>query len=294
LSLATRRPSGLDITRPEMALVALAGAWTVAHIILVTTSSSTATINDYWGAALIVLFIGALGLALQRHVRDRERADPNARVGEPFPEPAIARFFMASTGSSALWFVVRMYAGASWALAGWDKITSPTWGTSGKALTGFVTGALAKSTGANPSVQGWYAGFLQHILLNATGLFSFLVTYGEFAVGLGLLFGVLTGIAAGFGVLMNFNYLLAGTVSINPILGMFCLFLCLSWRVCGWVGGDRWVLPQLGMPWHGGRLFHADHAAAGSNGPVLPGRSLRSPAPATPPVDAGTSTRRTR
>ena len=291
MSLAPRRPSGLDITRPEMALVALAGVWTVVHIVLVTTSSSTATINDYWGAALIVLFIVALGLAFQRHVRDRGRTELSAQVGEQFPEPAIARFFMASTGSSALWFVVRMYAGASWALAGWEKITSPTWGTSGKALTGFVTGALAKSTGANPAVQGWYAGFLQHILLNATGLFSFLVTYGEFAVGLGLLFGVLTGIAAGFGVLMNFNYLLAGTVSINPILGMFCLFLCLSWRVCGWVGGDRWVLPQFGMPWHGGRLFHAEHEVVGTKKPADPVGPTRGPTPVIPPVGVGTSWR---
>jgi thiosulfate dehydrogenase [quinone] large subunit len=106
-------------------------------------------------------------------------------------------------------------------------------------LTGFVQGALAKSSGPNPAVQGWYAWFLQHIVLHVTGLFSFLVTYGKFLVGAGLLLGALTGIAAGFGVLMNMNYLLSGTVSINPIIGMFGLFLCFSWRVCGWIGLDH-------------------------------------------------------
>ena len=80
---------------------------------------------------------------------------------------------------------------------------------------------------------------LQQVVLPGSGFFSFLVTWGEVAAGLGLLLGILTGIAAGFGVLMNMNYLLAETVSINPVLGMLGLFLCFSWRVCGWIGLDR-------------------------------------------------------
>jgi thiosulfate dehydrogenase [quinone] large subunit len=74
-------------------------------------------------------------------------------------------------------------------------------------------------------------------------------------VGLGLFVGALTGIAAGFGVLMNMNYLLAGTVSINPVLGMFGLFLALAWRVAGQIGLDRVLLPALGLPWQPGTLF---------------------------------------
>ncbi len=96
---------------------------------------------------------------------------------------------------------------------------------------------------------------MQHFVLPNVGFFSFLVTYGEFAVGLGILLGALTGIAAGFGVLMNMNYLLSGTVSINPVIGMFGLFLVFSWRVCGWIGLDRFLLPALGLPWKAGTLF---------------------------------------
>jgi thiosulfate dehydrogenase [quinone] large subunit len=153
-----------------------------------------------------------------------------------------------------------MYVGAQWLLAGWEKVTSPAWGTSGKALSGFVAGALAKTAGPNPAVQGWYAWFIQHIVLSGAGFWSFLVTWGELAVGVGLLLGILTGIAAGFGVLMNLNYLLAGTVSVNPILGMLGLFLCFSWRVCGWIGIDRWLLPALGLPWKPGSLFSSQAA----------------------------------
>lgn len=240
----------------SMLVAALAGIWTLVHIIL---GFAGTTANDYWNIAIPVLFVIALILAFAHYAQERPALQA-ATPTEQFPEPAISRFFAGSTGSSALWFVVRMYVGAQWLLAGWEKVLSPVWGTSGKALSGFVAGALAKSSGANPAVQGWYASFLQNFVLPHVGFFSFIVTWGEVAVGVGILLGILTGIAAGFGVLMNLNYLLAGTVSINPILGMVGLFLVFSWRVCGWIGLDRWVLPALGLPWKPGTLFHTQEA----------------------------------
>ena len=80
---------------------------------------------------------------------------------------------------------------------------------------------------------------------------SYLITFGELAVGLGLLVGCLTGIAAFFGLVMNFNYLLAGAVSTNPILGFLALMLILAWRIAGYYGVDRYLLPLLGTPWTG-------------------------------------------
>jgi len=238
------------IGRVEASVVAIAALWTLLHVIL---GASGNTADDYWGPALLVLFVVALIVAFRRYAVARPPFRGGA--GEEFPEPRISRFFLGSSGASTVWFVVRMNVGATWLLAGWEKITSPAWGASGTALTGFVSGALAKSSGPNPAVQGWYVWFLQHIVLHATGLFSFVITFGEFAVGAGLLLGALTGIAAGFGVLMNMNYLLAGTVSINPVIGMFGLFLCFSWRVCGWIGIDHWLLPAIGLRWKPGTML---------------------------------------
>jgi thiosulfate dehydrogenase [quinone] large subunit len=242
-----------------LTITVLAGAWTLFHLIWNLAGQTT---DDYWGIGLLVLFLLALILAFVQFFQERTTLKASV-ANERFPEPAIAKFFLASEESAAVWFVVRMNVGAEWLLAGWEKVQSPAWGTSGKALAGFVAGALAKASGPFPAVQGWYAWFLQHIVLNSTGFFSFLVTWGEVAVGVGLLLGILSGIAAGFGVLMNLNYLLAGTVSVNPILGMFGLFLCFSWRVCGWIGVDRWLLPALGLPWKAGTWFRP-HAAPAS------------------------------
>jgi thiosulfate dehydrogenase (quinone) large subunit len=82
-------------------------------------------------------------------------------------------------------------------------------------------------------------------------IFAYLVTVGELLVGLGLIVGALTGIAAFFGIVMNMNYLLAGTVSTNPILGVLALFIVLAWRIAGYYGVDRYLLPLLGTPWTG-------------------------------------------
>jgi thiosulfate dehydrogenase (quinone) large subunit len=235
----------------NIAIAVVAGAWTLFHLYWDLTRH---TGEDYWGQALLVLFILALLLAFVRYAQDRSSLIANTPQDE-YPEPAIARFFLATGGAAALWFVVRMNVGAQWFLAGWEKVQDPAWGTSGTAITGFVNGALAKSTGAHPAVQGWYASFLQNVVLPNAGLWSFLITWGEVAVGLGLLVGALTGIAAGFGVLMNLNYLLAGTVSVNPILGTLALFLILAWRVAGLIGLDRWLLPLLGLPWKPGTAF---------------------------------------
>ncbi len=237
------------------AITIVAGAWTLFHLIW---NFAGQTSDDYWGIALLILFALALILAFVQFSLEHATLKASSS-GERFPEPTIGKFFLASAGSAPLWFVIRMDVGAEWLLAGWDKIKAPAvWGTSGKAMSGFVAGALAKSSGSNPAVQGWYVWFLQHVVQPNTGLWSFLITYGEFAVGLGILLGILTGIAAGFGVLMNMNYLLAGTVSINPVLGMFGLFLVFSWRVCGWIGGDRWLLPAIGLPWKPGSLFQSE------------------------------------
>jgi len=246
----------------SLLLVVIAGLWTIFHIIWNVASATGA---DGWGYALLILFVLALILAFVQYAQERPALVAAAST-EKFPDPSTSKFFLASEGSAALWFVVRMYVGSEWLLAGWEKVISPAWDTSGKALAGFVAGALAQATGPFPAVQGWYAWFLQNVVLPDAGLFSFLVTWGEVAVGVGVLLGILTGIAAGFGVLMNLNYLLAGTVSINPILGVFGLFLCFSWRVCGWIGIDRWLLPTLGLPWKPGTWFGAQEAHIPASG----------------------------
>jgi thiosulfate dehydrogenase [quinone] large subunit len=76
--------------------------------------------------------------------------------------------------------------------------------------------------------------------------FADLVVYGEILVGLALILGAFTGIAAFFGAFMNWNYIMAGSASTNALLLAIAVGLLLAWKVSGWIGLDRWLLPLLG------------------------------------------------
>ncbi|HVY36153.1 MAG TPA: DoxX family membrane protein [Candidatus Paceibacterota bacterium] len=169
----------------------------------------------------------------------------------------IATFLFSNTKISWVWLVIRIYVGWQWLSAGLEKVHSTAWvgANAGSAITGFVNGAIAKTGGAHPDVQGWYASFLQHSVLTHPVAWAHMVAWGEVFVGIALLAGILTGIAAFFGLFMNLNYLLAGTVSTNPILFTLAIGIILAWRIAGYIGGDYFLLPLLGTPWHRGALF---------------------------------------
>jgi len=181
----------------------------------------------------------------------------NANASIEIPEPKLSRFLFADSRFAWVWLLLRLYVGYEWFLAGWGKIMNPAWvgPQAGSAVEGFLNGALKQTGGAHPAVSSWYAYFINNVALAHPAFFSYLVSYGEVAVGLGLILGAFTGIAAFFGVLMNFSYLFAGTVSINPLLLLIQLFLILAWRSAGWFGLDRFLLPYLGVPWQRGRIF---------------------------------------
>jgi thiosulfate dehydrogenase [quinone] large subunit len=174
-----------------------------------------------------------------------------------FTEPRISKILFASSKFSFLWLLIRIYVGWEWLNAGLEKVQSPMWvgDKSGAALAGFLQGSLAKTAGAHPDVSSWYASFLSGIVMHNLSLFSYLVTYGEILVGIALILGILTGVAAFFGAFMNMNYLLAGTVSTNPVLLLLEILLILAWKVAGWWGLDRFALPLLGTPWQPGKIF---------------------------------------
>lgn len=167
------------------------------------------------------------------------------------PENPVSNFLFNNTRSGLIWLVIRLYLGYAWLTAGWGKVTSEKWvgSEAGAGLTGFIKGALGKAENGG-DVSGWYASFLENMVLPNAKLFSYCVAFGEVLVGLGLILGLLTGVAAFFGAFMNASFLFAGTLSTNPLLFILATWLVLAWKVAGWYGLDRWALPFLGTPWN--------------------------------------------
>ncbi len=167
-------------------------------------------------------------------------------------DPPIARFFFQSTLAAYLWLVVRIYVGYDFLTAGWHKFTTPAWmDGSGQGIIGFWTGALGTTASGAPVITfDWYRGFLQFLMdTNSAGWFSYVIVFGELAVGIGLILGAFVGLAATGGLILNMAFLLAGTTSTNPVLAILGMLLILAWKNAGYIGLDRYLLPLLRTPW---------------------------------------------
>ena len=179
-----------------------------------------------------------------------DRKAPEAETVE-VEGPAFTRYLFSNTRAGLVWLPIRLFLGFEWAVAGYDKLTGTGWTDGGAALLGYWKSAVAIPTTGHAAITfEWYRSFLQFLIDHgAQSWFAWLVVVGELAVGIGLLLGVLTGIAAFFGATMNMSYLLAGSTSVNPVMFAFTIGLILAWKVAGYYGVDRYLLPRLGVPW---------------------------------------------
>jgi len=169
----------------------------------------------------------------------------------------VARALFSDTRWAWLWLVMRLYVGYTWITSGLGKLSNPAWVQTGEALKGFWQKAVAiPEAPARPLIAfGWYRVFLQTLLDSGSYTwFSKLVVAGELLIGLALILGAFAGIAAVFGAFMNWNFMMAGSASINPVLFFLAILVILAWKTAGWWGLDRWLLPLLGTPWQPGRL----------------------------------------
>jgi thiosulfate dehydrogenase [quinone] large subunit len=139
--------------------------------------------------------------------------------------------------------LIRLYVGYEFLMAGFEKLSS-----GGKfTVAGFLAGAVKNPvlSPAKAIEYPTYVAFLKHFALPNAGLFNVLVPCGEFLVGLGLILGCLTTAAAFFGLLMNFSYLFAGTVSTNPLDILLGVIVLTAGFNAGRIGLDRWVIPFI-------------------------------------------------
>jgi thiosulfate dehydrogenase [quinone] large subunit len=167
------------------------------------------------------------------------------------PDPPLAHTLFATTRFAWLWAILRIYLGYEWLQAGLHKLGDPGWMQGGEALKGFWERAIAiPAQGRPPIAYDWYRDFIAFMLNNGWYTwFAKLVAYGEFLIGLALVLGAFVGIAAFFGAFLNWNFIMAGAASTNAVLFTLAVLLMLAWKVAGWYGLDRYLLPLIGTPW---------------------------------------------
>jgi thiosulfate dehydrogenase (quinone) large subunit len=251
----------IEVTSTRNLAVPLGVAAAVLLLLLVNPWVEVA--DEYRTAIGVLFWIVAIGLLVVLYMI--ARSDPKSDEVE-IEGPAFARFLFNNSRAGIFWLPIRLFLGFQWLEAGWHKFTGEGWMDGGGALAGYWANAIkipAEGQGRPPITYEWYRDFITFL---ANGhhetWFAPLITFGEMAVGLGLILGCLTGIAAFFGALMNMSFLLAGSASVNPVMFALAIGLILAWKVAGYYGLDRWLLPMLGTPWHPNVGFVGGKSAA--------------------------------
>lgn len=150
-----------------------------------------------------------------------------AKASRPAPVRTVpARALPVARWANWAWLAVRVYAGWSWLEAGWSKTASTAW---------FDATAWSRSP-LRPLV----------VAVGPTALAN-AIADGEALIGIALLLGVLTALAAFAGVAASVVAMLAGIAN-PPLLPLLAAAaLTVGWRESGRIGFDRWLLPAIGF-----------------------------------------------
>src|ERR1700678_1431435 len=179
-----------------------------------------------------------------------------------------ADWFYRSKTASVLWLVARLWLGYGWLNAGYQKL----WGSEkavfwngGAGVKGFATAGVSGSTaGKGGASYGWWAAFLHDFVVPNASWIAKVVTVSELAIGVLLILGLFTGLAAVAGLTLNLVYMFTGSAGVNPAYAIVAVFLILAWRNAGYLGLDRFALPMAG------ERLHRSRPATGMTAPPLP------------------------
>jgi thiosulfate dehydrogenase [quinone] large subunit len=121
----------------------------------------------------------------------------------------------------------------------------------GVALKGFWTGAVqVPAEGRPPIAFAWYREFIQTMLdAQAYTWFAKFVAVSELMFGILLIAGIFIGLTAFFSGFMNWNFIMAGSASVNGVFFGLAVLLVLAWKIAGYLGADYFLLPRVADLW---------------------------------------------
>jgi thiosulfate dehydrogenase [quinone] large subunit len=132
--------------------------------------------------------------------------------------------------------LIRIAVGYHFLNVAWPKVTQ-----------GFSSEDLATRLmeGTPNDVFGWHRQFIEGWVVPNVGWFSYLVAYGELAIGVSLVTGCLVRVSAAFGAFHNFNIYLAiasggAQVGINRLFVILQLIFIIT-SAGRSLGVDRWL-----------------------------------------------------
>lgn len=172
--------------------------------------------------------------------------------------------YASQTRNLSKWILLplRLFLGVTFIYAGIQKLTDPQFfapsarGYIGKQILAFATGSPLHA-------------FLINVAVPHASFFGYLVAYGEIAIGLGTLLGLLLRPAAFFGMLISLMFFLSATWHVFPYFYGADIVFVFCWITMLLAGPMHTGLPSLDALWVARLLASMPETEKTRYGPVL-------------------------
>ena len=131
------------------------------------------------------------------------------------------------------WTAMRVWLGVMWIQAGAAKL----WGAEAAAFLHSSAGVAGFAAHGTPAYS-WWGSFLHGFVVPNAGALGVLIAVAEFAIGIALVAGLFTRVAALGSLALLFTYVMSGTASVCAFYALFAIVILVMWRTSSWIGAD--------------------------------------------------------
>ena len=163
------------------------------------------------------------------------RAGIDAVIGEPANRANLPVWesLKNSKVAALAWTAMRVWLGVMWIQAGVAKL----WGAEAAAFVHSSKGVAGFAAHGTPAYS-WWGSFLHGFVVPNAGWIGVLVAVAEFAIGIALVAGLFTRVAALGSLALLFTYVMSGTASVCAFYALFAIVILVMWRTSSWIGAD--------------------------------------------------------
>jgi thiosulfate dehydrogenase (quinone) large subunit len=158
-----------------------------------------------------------------------------AVIGEPASRTNLNLWESLKTSKLAAlaWTAMRVWLGVMWIQAGSAKL----WGAEAAAFLHSSAGVAGFAAHGTPAYS-WWGSFLHGFVVPNAGWIGVLVAVAEFTIGVALVAGLFTRVAALGSLALLFTYVMSGTASVCAFYAAIAIVILVMWRTSSWIGVD--------------------------------------------------------
>ena len=159
-----------------------------------------------------------------------------AVIGEPVKRTNLPVWegLKGSKLAALVWTGMRVWLGVMWIQAGSAKI----WGAEAAGFLHNNGAGVAGFAAHGTPAYSWWGSFLHGFVVPNAGPLGVLIAVAEFSIGVALVAGLFTRIAALGSLALLFTYVMSGTASVCAFYAAIAIVILVMWRTSSWIGID--------------------------------------------------------